>query len=100
MQLLINLRKESNMTPKQWYDLGDAVIQVSQSESKKIASRNNIYNRREAALASGRKASQLLARTEKLLTVTTDPAMVSAEMEIASGLKASPRRARNWTTFT
>merc|ERR1712203_67675 len=22
-----NIRKESNMTPKQWYDLGDAVIQ-------------------------------------------------------------------------
>ena len=28
LQLII-LRKESNMTPKQWFDLGDAVIQVS-----------------------------------------------------------------------
>ena len=23
-----NIRKESNMTPKQWYEFGDAVIQV------------------------------------------------------------------------
>ena len=51
-------------------------------------------------LASGRKVSVPWARTGKLLTVTTDLAMASAVMEIASGLKACPRRARNWTTST
>ena len=61
---------------------------------------NNIAHRRAVVLASGRKVSVPWARTGKLLTVTTDLAMASAEMEIASGLKACPRRARNWTTST
>ena len=86
------------MTPKQWYDLGDAVIQVRLRIGKYQVT--NIYNRREVALVSGRKDSVQWARTGKLLTVTTDLAMASAEMEIASGPRASPRRARNWTTFT
>ena len=74
---------------------------TGQSGNVTISSRcNNIDIRRAVVLASGRKVSVPWAKTGKLLTVTTDLAMANAEMEIASGLKACPRRARNWTMFT
>lgn len=50
-----NIRKESNMTPKQWYDLGDAVVHVRQlSETFKSF---KLFIRTETELDSGRKDS-------------------------------------------
>ena len=47
----------------------------------------------------GRKGSAQSERTGKLHIVTTGLAMENVEMEIDSGLKAFPRRARSLTTF-
>ena len=66
LQLLIILRKESNMTPKQWYDFGDAVIQVRLRLGKyPVVPAIFLYNRREVVLASGRKDSVPWERTGK-----------------------------------
>ena len=64
MQLLIILRKESNMTPKQWYDLGDAVVQVRQIIKTKFTN-HQIVIRTETELDCGRKDSQQWEKTGK-----------------------------------
>ena len=66
-----NIRKECNMTPKQWYDMGESVIQVPGCERKEYDvnyyRRFSISNscRRGPASASGGRASSPWARTER-----------------------------------
>ena len=61
-----NIRKECNMTPKQWYDMGDSVIQVNDAISQKGDLLTFYFpNSRGLELACGGRALAPWVRTER-----------------------------------